>query len=62
MLAAFIAPAFAGGKEPSPPLPIKHSDLDDRAHSVPEINGAGAALARALLGGVVLIMRERRKS
>lgn len=28
---------------------------------VPEIDGAGAALAVALLGGIVMIVRERRR-
>lgn len=65
VLAAFAAPSFAERKEPPPPPPLKHSQFDDRsdrAHSVPEINGAGASLALALLGGIVLIVRERRKS
>ena len=62
MLAAFAAPSFAERKEPPPPPPVKHSDFEDRAHTVPEINGAGASLALALLGGIVLIVRERRKS
>ena len=33
-----------------------------KAHSVPEIDAAGAALALGLLGGIAAIRRERRKS
>lgn len=56
-LVAFAAPSFADGR--------KDNDRDDRhieMHSVPEINGAGASLALALLGGMILISRERRKN
>ncbi|WP_158558842.1 MYXO-CTERM sorting domain-containing protein [Rhodoferax lacus] len=71
VLAAFAAPSFADGRKNDDDnkkhvqVPqIKKGDFDrpGSAHSVPEINGAGASLALALLGGVVLIMRERRKS
>ena len=33
-----------------------------KAHSVPEIDAAGAALALGLLGGIAAIRRERKKS
>lgn len=61
MAMAIAAPAIAG--------PGNDRGRDDRGgpdrfqkHSVPEINGAGASLALALLGGIVLISRERRKN
>ena len=37
-------------------------DKNISAHSVPEIDAAGAALALGLLGGIAAIRRERRKT
>lgn len=37
-------------------------DKKTSAHSVPEIDAAGAALALGLLGGIAAIRRERRKA
>ena len=75
LLAAVAMPALAdredkGGRDKKEqkeqkrhqPGPM-HFDRDSfHANTVPEINGAGAALALALLGGIVLIARERRNS
>jgi len=67
VLAAFAAPSFADDRKepPKPSHPPEISHFDEHSfhtNSVPEINGAGASLALALLGGMVLIARERRKS
>jgi hypothetical protein len=57
VLAAVAVPSFAKDKE-------RDDNKHDRRQisSVPEINGAGASLALALLGGMVLIARERRRN
>ena len=62
--AAIVALSFAAFAVPSFAEPRNDHDQDDRKiphHSVPEINGAGASLALALVGGMILISRERRK-
>ena len=39
-----------------------HFKHDKQNHSVPEIDTAGTALAASLLGGLLLISRERRRN
>jgi len=56
VLAAVAMPSFAKKDERE-----REHEKEYKTHSVPEINGAGAALALALLGSVVLIARERRR-
>jgi hypothetical protein len=66
VLAAVALPSFADNdskEKKGHQTPPTHIDRDSfHTNTVPEINGAGASLALALLGGIVLIARERRKS
>lgn len=64
-----IVVASAPVKTEVPPIPrtepekpqLGGGDKLGGSNSVPEIDAAGAALALALLGGIVAISRERRK-
>ena len=55
------AKAAAKAKRQAEKEAKKAGKKPSNAHSVPEIDAAGAALALGLLGGIVAVRRERKK-